>query len=427
MKKLFYVLICSLVTLFFTQSVYGASSEMEILLKKLQEKGVLTASEAESISKETKEAAAAVEKAAEKKEQTAKASELPDWIKNTKFKGDLRLRYEPRDREDDARGTAGRARFRLRAGVEAAVNKDVTVGFGLATGSGDQRSANQTMTGTFTRKDIWVDYAYARYTPVKWFSIMGGKFVNPIWQPGDMLISTDVNPEGAAFKMEGQVAPNFSLFLNGAVFVLDDRNGATTSSADPLMYVFQPGFKWNFTKDAFFRFAPAYYGFSDLKNANVLTGGTGFSAGNTNTQTAGKYKYNYSAISWGGEIGFNKPFGISMIPYFGIMGGYIQNPDPSKNKTGYLAGFSIGYPDVKKTCDWSFEYTFRRIEKDAWLDFLPDSSFYSGKTNVMGHRAKLAFGLTKNVSFGINYYNTWMVRGGPATENLVQGDLIFKF
>jgi len=145
-------------------------------------------------------------------------------------------------------------------------------------------------------------------------------------------------------------------------------------------------------------------------------------------RTGGKYTYNYSAINWGGEVGFNKPFGTPLIPYFGIMGGYIHNPDPSQDNDGYLpCGLFDRLSGLKRAFDWSLEYTFRRIEKDTWLDFLPDASFYSGKTNVMGHRVKLALGITKNVILGINYYNTWAVSGLSSDENVIQGDLTFKF
>jgi hypothetical protein len=449
MKGWWYVVAGCIVALFCTQIAY-ASSEMEILLKKLQEKGILSATEAQEIANETKQAAAA-EKAAEKaeiKEAVAKTSALPDWIKNTKFKGDLRLRYEARDREDDGRGTQGRGRFRLRAGIETAVNDQVTVGFGVISGSGDQRSGNQTFTNVFTKKSIWFDYAYAKYAPVNWFSAIGGKFNNPIWQPSDMLISNDINPEGVAVRFENQAAKNVGVFFNGGLFVLNDSNGTSTNStADPLLYVFQPGVKWNFTKDAYVRFAPAYYVYGNLQGTSALgtssQNGTGTpSTSNTNTLVAGRYKFNYSAINWGGEIGFNKPFGIACIPYFGIMGGYINNPDPSANNTGYLAGFAMGYQNVAKFGEWSLEYTFRRLEKDSWFDLLPESSFYNGNTNVMGHRVKFLFGLAKNTSLGLNFYDTWLVRkfnptnsltipratqGQSSEETLGQLDLIFKF
>jgi hypothetical protein len=209
---------------------------MDILLKKLQQKGILTAAEADEIARETRQAAAEAQKAEEQKAAAAKAqmkaevkaeakSELPDWIKNTKFKGDIRLRYEARDRDDDQRGTQGRGRFRLRAGLDTTVTEGITAGFGLKSGTGDQRSPNQTMTNVFTGKSVWTDYAYARYAPAPWFSIIGGKFTNPIWQPFDMLNSNEVNPEGAAVQSAGKVSENVSLLFNEGIFVLNDNNG----------------------------------------------------------------------------------------------------------------------------------------------------------------------------------------------------------
>ncbi len=441
MKSWLIVVAAVVGSLFLAQTV--RASEMEILLKKLQQKGILTAAEADEIATETKQAAAEEKKAAEKAPaKEAKGLDIPDWIKNTKFKGDLRLRYEARDRDDDQRGTQGRGRYRLRLGLESKVSDTVSAGVGLTSGTGDLRTANQTYTGTFNKKNVWIDYAYASYRPTKWFSMIGGKFVNPIYQPSDMLIAPDITMEGGALRVEGRVAEKVGLFFNGGAFILDDRNSAATGSRpDPLLYVFQPGVKFDITKDVFVRFAPAYYAYANLKNEAVLAPANTSLSG-TNTAVSGKYRFDYSAINWGGDIGFTKPFGISAIPYFGIMGGYIENPDPSNDNVGYLAGFTVGYPNVAKFGDWSFEYTFRRLEKDAWIDLFPESTFYNGNTNVAGHRLKVLLGLTKNTALGLNFYDTWRLRSfnpkasttipaatrtQSAEENLFQADLIVKF
>ena len=73
MKTWTYVVgaVCA-VALFCAQSAYGASSEMEILLKKLQEKGILTESEAQEIAAETKKAAE--EEKAQPQETAAKTA-----------------------------------------------------------------------------------------------------------------------------------------------------------------------------------------------------------------------------------------------------------------------------------------------------------------------------------------------------------------
>jgi hypothetical protein len=438
MKNWFYALTCLVVALFCAQSAYATSSETEALLKILQKKGIITSSEAESIAKETREIAAkeAAQAALAKKDEVKKDWEVPDWLRNTKFKGDLRLRGEIIDRADNNLGTRERERYRLRAGADTKINDQVMVGFGLGSGeyasttagsNGNARSANQTMTDAFTRKPIWIDYAYAKYQPKKWFSIMGGKFENPVWQPSDFLLSKDINPEGAAIKLTGPVSSKVDLFFDGAFYLLSERS----SDPDAIMYVAQPGVNIKFTKDLSMKFTAGYQGFANVTRFAPLTGTT-----STNTLKNGNYQYEYNAYTLGTELGLKNPFGSKMIPYASIIGGYITNPDPSMDGKGYLIGFNVGEPNLAKFADWNVEYTFRRYEKDALLDIFPDSSFYAGATNVMGHRIKAAFGLAKNVSLGLNYYNAWTVRqtrsatnrnGNPATEHVGQVDFLFKF
>jgi hypothetical protein len=403
---------------------------MEILLKKLEEKGIFTKSEADEIAKESKGAVEAqneevkeiaaktAAEVVEQKEASAQKTELPAWIQNAQFHGDLRLRYEVQDKEDAAEGGQERARYRLRAGVDTTIADGLVAGFSLASGTGDLRTDNQTLTGTFDKKSVWIDTAYARYTPVTWFSIIGGKFVNPIWQPADMIMQEDITPEGTAMRLRGQATPNFGVFLDSGLFILSDTSYASPSTPDPLMMVFQPGFRWNFTDNNFFRFAPAYYNYSNLQRSPVLTPAN-TTLSSTNTAVGGKYKYNYSAIDWGGELGFKNPFGTPAIPYFGIMGGYLNNPSPSANNVAYLAGFTMGYTDVKQFGDWAVEYTYRRYEKDAILDVFPDSNFYNGNTDAMGHRIKFLFGLTKNTALGLNFYDAWKIRNFEPTSSLL--------
>ncbi|MCX5797968.1 MAG: hypothetical protein NTU90_00095, partial [Proteobacteria bacterium] len=143
MKKWFYALTGLFIALFCTQLVYGASSEMEVLLKILEKKGIITSSEAESIAKETKEIAAKeaakAKETSAKKDEAKKEWEVPDWVKNTKFKGDLRLRGEIVDRAETSAGTRERERYRLRVGADTTITDQVMVGFGL--GSGEYASA----------------------------------------------------------------------------------------------------------------------------------------------------------------------------------------------------------------------------------------------------------------------------------------------
>ena len=45
------------------------------------------------------------------------------------------------------------------------LDEEVKVGFGLASGTNDPRSTNQSFTNSFETPDIRLDYAYATYKP----------------------------------------------------------------------------------------------------------------------------------------------------------------------------------------------------------------------------------------------------------------------
>jgi polyhydroxyalkanoate synthesis regulator phasin len=418
------------------------AEDIEILLDKLVSKGVLTKPEAESILKEMKETKS---KEMEKARAEGKAPEpewvknIPDWIKNTKLSGDLRLRYDRLDREPPASSTTpdiarDRGRFRLRLGAETQITDDVKVGFGLATSeNGNPRSNNQTFNSEFSKKSVSIDYAYAAYTPLNWFSISGGKLkTNPIFRanslgfPASGLIwDPDITPEGVAVVLSypGLLKfDSFSLdaFMNNAFFILDEFS----TGREPYMYVFQPGFNLRMMKDINFKTAFAYYLFSDIENKALLANGP--SPGHTNSSVGGNYQFNYDVYTVSGELGYTTPF-KNILPYIGLFGEYIYNPDPDNENKGYTGGIRVGYPSLAKLGDWQLAYAYRKLERDAWLDIFPDDDFYQGQTNARGHYLTGSFGITKNISTGVTYYHTENILGVKQPENRLFVDLQLKF
>jgi len=420
MKAWLYVLMGCLVLFLSVPVVHGSDRDMEILLKKLQEKGILSSEEASQIAQETRKGAEEEKK--ELQAAVAKDSRLPEWITNAKFKGDLRLRYQNEDKEDNGQGSRGRGRMRLRLGVETKVADNVTAGFGLASGSGDPRSTNQTYENVFEKKQINIDYAYAQWKPLTWLSLMGGKFENPLWRPSDLLWDSDITPEGAALKIDAPLADNVNLLFNSGFFVLSE----SSAGKDQLMYAFQPVIKWDITRNMLVRAGAAYYMFDNVKGG---TPNSDWSKGTNTRDGDGTLRYDYDAFAYSAEVGFKNLFG-SCIPYVGVFGEYVDNPDPPRDNTGYIYGVSFGEPKISKFADWNFEYTYRKLDKDAWLDVFPDSDFYGGSTGVKGHRGKFAFGLSKNVSLGFAYYNSELINkssGSNKKEDLFQSDINFKF
>ncbi|MDD5585066.1 MAG: putative porin [Candidatus Omnitrophica bacterium] len=398
----------SFLSLVFLSNIAFAG-EIDILLQKLVDKGVLTPGEAQQIGTETKEQV-------KKEIAQGKYSSLPGWVQNTKLKGDFRLRYQydhakvlpPTTHTMDTH----RARIRARLGLESKVNEKLKVGIGLATGlntgvsttnKDTSRSPNQTLGDGFGKKPISLDYAYAEYTPLPYATFIGGRFKNPLWEPGDLIWDTDINPEGGAIKLSKKIGPNTDLFTNAGVLIIDEGS----VQRDPTMFVVQPGIIQTLTDTLSLKGAVSYYGTNKLIG-KTLDGTTG-----SNTLSGGGLLYEYRNIVPAMELSIKEPLkmvGID-IPYFALFGEYVNNVAIAKNSSGYMLGFKIGAEKVEKWADWQARYNYAKLEKDSILDILPDSDRYGGKTGTKAHEFMFDWGLGKNTWLGLDYYYGEQLKG----------------
>ncbi len=401
----------------------SCAGEIDILLRKLVDKGVLTPGEAQQIGTETKEQVK-VEMA------QGKYSSVPAWVQNMKMKGDFRLRYQL----DHAAGSTSRVyrhreRIRLRLGVESKVNDKILVGVGLATGLNDgstdaSRSTNASLENGFSKKVISLDYAFAQYMPASGVTLVGGKFKNPLWEPGDLIWDTDINPEGAALQLTRKLGSGVEGFLNAGILVLDELS---TSNRDPMLSVLQAGAKIGLGESVSLKGAFSYYNAAKAKGLK-LDGTTGT---NTNTGTAGgnALVYNYSTLTPAVELKVKEPLkalGID-LPMLAVFGEYVNNPLVENSGNGYMVGMKFGADKIGKWGDWQFAYNYAQLEKDAILDILPDSDRVGGKTGVRAHEAILQFGLGKNTQLSVDYYYGWTIAAKHAAAHVAQVDWNVKF
>ena len=231
-----------------------AQSSVDALLNKLEQKGILTVDEAKELKTENQQDSAAdLNKAFNSK------ISMPDWVTSYKLYGDFRGRFD--DLTTDSTGipsTPGypgtgvssqdrmRLRYRLRVGMTVNMKDDLQVGFRLgsgdATGVGSQSSAgsplsnNTTLQDNGTKKMIYVDAAYGKWTPINdgvWMlAATIGKMDQP-FQVSQMVFDSDYTPEGGALQGSYKINDHHSLAINGAGFVLDEVAG---SARDPFMY-----------------------------------------------------------------------------------------------------------------------------------------------------------------------------------------------
>ncbi|MBW2285205.1 MAG: putative porin [Deltaproteobacteria bacterium] len=416
------------------------AGEMDILVNKLVEKGILTRAEAEALITEMRAeaertkstepepapqpgqetspgAAPQTAKAAAVEEAKNANADLPAWVRKMTVKGDVRLRYQNDDTQGDFQSPRGRERARFRIGADVEVAEHWKVGFGLTTGSADPRSANQTFQQTFETPDIRLDYAYAQYQPWQFLKFIGGKQKNQLWRPKDMMWDTDIRPEGitAPFntKLDGVELFGLPAFYRLAEF--------KSNNDDSYMWLVNAGADFKFSKNMNLKVAATYFDFANMKGNSFK-----WSSGTNSTDAAGNLIYDYDSFTADGEFSIRFP---GPVPYAAAFGQYVYAIEPEHDNQGWLAGIKFGHRRLNKFAQWQVKYNYRRFERDAWPDFFPDKDFAGGGTNAKGHEVEAYFGLSKNISLKFDYY--FEVKPIKEEEfgkqKLIQVDLLLKF
>jgi len=476
MKKI--VLTLTAAIIFTWQTMSFASSSVDALIQKLEDKGILTNQEAVQIKGEI---------ATNEQDSMQKSfkSQVPDWINNLKVTGDFRLRDQYQVRKTVGAGGSSahladnRGRYRARLNFEDQVNDKVKVIVGIATngenskGVGNPRSNNITFggnnsfassftnssgttsytnngEGSFNKPSIVLNKAYAVYTPASWLTLEGGKMDNPIWEPASLLWDPDITPEGGNIQLQKRFNDYITPFANNSIFVLKDlapSTGAAISTGtvysgtngvktDPYMFVSQEGIKGNLTEKVYYKAAASYYNVNNPSHFPM-----DFRAsGNTMSSTVGltgTYSYNYNLVGGAVDLGINDPFGEMLpspiyIPQVGTFGSYFRNVDPAHQNSAWMMGAYMGSSAINGFGTWKIQSYYKVLESDSWLDAFPDDDFYSGNTNTAGWRNQLDVGLAKNIWFTLSYFRTNIfkhpsIATASAPEDLFQMDLNFKF
>jgi hypothetical protein len=364
----------SLVMLLFAS--IGFAGEIDLLLEKLVQKGIITSGEAEQIKAETDTEIRNKVIGTASKEIEAQ-SKISSFLKNTKFKGDIRLRYQYEDKDSIDRH---RGRFRFRYGFETKVNDMLKIGMRLTTGS-DHNSGNQSFDTLWNSKGFYLDRAYAKLALSDTITLIGGKMSNP-FEKTHLVWDGDISPEGIGVKFDFPVASN--VFVNAGFFPIAEDS---KYESDPYMYGIQAGYSGK-PLGGKFKAAVAYYGFEGMKGVNPDKLDAE-AAGNT--LDGGKYKYGYNPLD------FLVSFDIPNTPIT-LFGDYVKNIASNvEEDTGWLAGIAL------KHGQWKFSYNYERIEADCVPGFLPDSDFNGGGTGSKGHGLKLGYKLNSFSSLGLTY------------------------
>lgn len=406
-----------------------AASEVDILLDKLVDKGILTNVEAGLIRREISET-----KETRNKELAKEI--VPDSARNWKWKGDIRLRNEWRNQEGTG-ADRNRQRIRFRYGFEGKVSDQLKVNARIATGSsstggtsGDPISTNQSFDTNFVKKNISLDLANAEWTPevpgVSQVKVIGGIMESPFWWVSPLVFDGDLSYDGAAVKVSQELGPA-TLFTNTGVFSLD-----TDETESASLWIAQGGAAFKLFPDAEGEFlknlkltgAVAY---EDYRNvANAAKAGTDIIAREAQNSSSAR---DFNQINPNIEIASM----VGGLP-FAVYGDWVHNVSAgTRQNDGFQVGLKVGKAKTPLSLKdgWEAGYYFQQLERDAAFDEFTDSDINDGGTNNRGHAFFVTLATLKNSTVGAKYLVARQldraVSPGKDHENRLQLDWVTKF
>ena len=432
----------------------NAQSAVDDLLNKLQQKGILTSDEAQQLKDEQqKDATQDFNKALGSK------FKMPDWITSYHLYGDFRGRFDERATPNPIQSDNIRLRYRLRVGMEVNMKDNLQVGFRL--GSADANSANglggspvsnnTTLQGNGTKKFIYVDEAYGRWTPIDdgtWM-LTGtiGKMPNDYpFQVTPMVLDPDYTPEGGAIQTSYKINDEQSLSLSGAGYVL----AYSSSLAQNISFLYGAQAVWNAKWSPHISSAVGIAGFDIVNRDQLTTATAGAGNGGNSLGTGGSPLYNFNPV----VVDASATYKLDHFPLYrgefpiSVGGEYVINPaapgtgeiaggEPNGNQ-GYAVGAILGHAGKKGT--WDIGYRYQALDANAWFAqiinddnavFGGAAGSFPGGTNIKGHLFTADYALTDSLLFSFSCYVNSMIGntiGGASSHAIhAMADLMWKF
>jgi len=395
-------------------------------------------------------------------------SDLPDWVRGIRFEGDVRLRYQ-HDQFDQNNGTYARPdnwqqmntttshdyfRYRARVGVTVPVNNKVETILRLSTGNDtNPTSTNSTMGDYMNRDRVYFDLAYLKLQPWSFLTFEGGRIPNP-WFYSDLVWSPNLNFEGVALKLKKSISETLTAFLTVGAFPLQQDDFFSHSK---YLAAGQLGLEKKQPKGISAKIGAAYYDFNNITgevnttaypNLNDWTaplyqqkGNTLFNIAVSGTKTALASEFKELNVTANLDIGFWDPVHVVFL------GDYVRNlgfdmPDVVQRTgfpndgdiDGYQIGVSVGYPKIQEFGQWKAYLYYKYLGADAVIDAYTDSDFHLGGTDAKGWIFGAEFGLWKNTWLSTRWLTANEIHGNqgdqfglPLAIDVLQVDLNVRF
>lgn len=438
------------------------AQSVDTLLDKLVDKGILTTKEAQDLREQS-----------DKDFTTAYAAKsgMPEWVTAFKINGDFRGRWEGFYAADPAYADYSRLRYRARIGFTAVMQNNFEAGLRLGSGDLDSYpsngidpiSNNQTLQNNGSKKGIFIDQAYMKWsglnTPQAQGSLTFGKMQNPLVF-SSMVFDGDYTPEGGAAQANFNLSDKHTLTAASGYIVLDEVGSSFVANDAYLIptqlslaSVWSPHWSTMVTG-----------GFLWLANPETLVNGAApnINAGNSRHGTTGILDYEFNPFI----VGASATYTLASFPRYPgafpitIGGEYLLNPAAPDNATingvytstgnyAYNTGITFGKAGKKGT--WEVAYQWRWMGANSWYEELVESDFgayynvaqpssglgagYRSGTNVKGHIVKASYSPLDMLTFTVAWYycqvaNEQIISGTKTWDshmNRIQVDATLKF
>lgn len=416
---------------------------------------------------------------------------LPDWLREVRATGDVRVRFQqdrygtdnvaftiPDYQSINAAGGVTQAglnaflnstndmeRFRLRArfGLQASLGDSWTAAIRLSTGGAlDPSSESQTFGTSAARYVMGLDQGYIRYEPhtadgFSYTTISAGRIPSPWFAPTELVYARDLSFEGVAAtgRLRWGTAHDG---LNNAVYA---TVGGFPIQQVPLDHA---GNKWlvagQLGANAWLgaadsvKVAAAYYDFvhiSGIQNPAGLSlynftappfiryGNTYFDIANSLTGSNNLFALAAQFRLVNVSAAYEHSFGSRTLS---VTADAVQNVgydraeilartgvDQSVRNRGYV--FETGFGDrdaADRAGAWRVTAGYRYVQRDAVLDAWTDADFHLGGTNARGPFLVADYGLTHQVWLRLKYMNADAIDSAvPFSIDSLQVDLNARF
>jgi hypothetical protein len=408
----------------------AVAQSSDALLKKLVEKGIITTKEAEELAKEAERDFT--------KAYQAKSG-MPNWVTSLKFNGDFRPRYEGQWSDNDLAVQRDRFRYRLRLGVTAALHDNFEIGMRLTSGdapsgfsTGNPLSGSTTFQDNGSRKGVFLDMAYAKWSPLNGPDLSGnftvGKMENP-FAFTQVMFDPDYNPEGVAAQLAYRLNDHHSLKLVGGGFALDEL---TLSTRDP--YLVGAQLLWDAKWSEQWQSSLSVAALEITSQETLTTTAVpDINRGNTRLNGTNGPAVSFTPIVADASLTYNLDSFPAYKGHFPIKigGEYIYNTEADKKMSAFAAGVTLGKAGKKGL--WELSYQYRYIEADSWFEELPDDDFngfyvsgraYRGGTNLRGHVVKASYSPFDSLTLNVLLYDGELITNPNPNDSTSRADHI---